>query len=249
MEDSIKRLYGEDIDPAYKSESSGVLGTVLRIADVWAERKYPKYRKARTFSKYITGEERIPTGRELVDSAYKQHVETPVKKRVRNIFAKGGKYVTERFDEGVVRYAVQNYINGVSNVPIEVREDIEYDRKKVWGIWDKKKIVHLPAYKIKKDLGAYSEEIRKEVGLENHEFEDALEHYVKIHEIAEKRLAEYLGEMLSEEKHGWLQAKVVDYLRSSENEAARKVGEVGYRIDSLRKGEFGDFIRKYRLTA
>jgi len=249
VKDSIKELYGEEIDPAYKSQSTGILGTVLRIAGVWVERKYPKtFRTVKSLRKYATGEERVPTVEEIAGSAYKQHVEAPVKKRVRDIFAKRSEYATERFDEGVIRYAVQDYINGVSRVPFFEKDKVEYDNKEVWGVWYPDKIEYLRAHKIKKDLGPYAEEIRKEVGLEKHDFNHALEHYVKIHELAEKRLSEYVGK-LSEEQHGWLQAKVVDYLRSSEAEAARKVGEVGLRIDNLRTGEFGRSIRKYRLAA
>jgi hypothetical protein len=248
VKDSIKELYREEIDPAYKSESAGILGTVLSIAGVWAEEKYPAYKRLKSLGKYATGGESIPTAREFVHSAYKQHIETPAKKKARDIFARGGKYATERFDEGVVRYAVQDYINGISEVPFIPKERIEYEGKYVWGFQDGKKIEYLPAYKIKKDLGQYSEKIREEVGLDRDQFDKALEHYVKIHELAEKRLSEYVGQ-LSEEQHGWLQARVVDHLRSSEAEAARKVGEVGLRIDNLRTGEFGKSVRKYRLAA
>ena len=251
MEDSTERLFREDMEeivPAYRSESTGILGTVLRIADAWAGSKWPEYGKVKTLGKYATGEERIPTASEFAYSAYKEHVEKPAKKKVRDIFAKRGEYALEKFDEGVVRYAVQNYINGVSELPFIAKDRIEFEGKEVWGFQDGKKIEYLPAYKIKKDLGGYSEKIREEVGLDRGQFDRSLEHYVKIHELAEKRLQEYVGQ-LSEEQHGWLQAKVVDYLRSSEAEAARKVGEVGFRIDSLRKGEFGDSIRKYRLAA
>jgi hypothetical protein len=247
VKDSIKELYGEEIDPAYKSESAGILGTVLRIAGVWAEKKYPTYRRLKSLGKYATGEESIPAVKEIASSVYKQHVEKPAKKKARDIFARAGKYATERFDEGVVRYAVQDYINGFSEVPFIPKERIEYEGKDVWGFQDGKKIEYLPAYKIKKDLGEYSEKIREEVGLDRDQFDKALEHYVKTHELAEKRLSEYVGQ-LSEEQHGWLQARVVDHLRSSEAEAARKVGEVGFRIDRLRKGAFGESIRKYRLA-
>jgi hypothetical protein len=233
----------------YKSEPTGILGTVFKIFDAWAGSKSPSYKRARTFGKYATGEESIPTAREFAYSAYKQYVEKPAKKRARDIvFKRGGKYATDRFDERVIRYAVLNYIKGISEVPFIPKERIEYEGKDVWGFQDGKKIEYLPAYKIRKDLGEYSEKIREEVGLDTSQFDKALEHYVKIHELAEKRLSEYVGQ-LSEEQHGWLQAKVVDYLRSSEAEAARKVGEVGFRIDSLRTGEFGKSIRKYRLAA
>ena len=232
----------------YKPGPSGVLGTVLSIADVFAQRKSPTYRRLKSLGKYATGEESIPTASEFAYSAYKQYVEKPAKKKVRDIFARGGKYAAERFDERVVRYAVQDYINGVSEVPFISKERIKYEGKDVWGFQDGKKIEYLPAYKIKKDLGGYSEKIREEVGLDRGQFDKALEHYVKIHELAEKRFSEYVGQ-LSEEQHGWLQARVVDYLRSSEAKAARKVGEVGLRIDSLRTGEFGKSIRKYRLAA
>jgi hypothetical protein len=233
----------------YKPEPSGVLETVFRIFDAWAGRESPAYRRARAFGKYATGEEKIPSAKEFAYSAYKQHVERPAKKRAREIVLKrGGKYATERFDERVVRYAVISYINGFSEVPFIPKERVVYEGRDVWGKQDGKKVEYLPAHRIKKDLGQYAEEIRKEVGLDKYQFDSALEHYVKIHELAEKRLQEYVGQ-LSEEQHGWLQAKVVDYLRSSAVKDAKKIGEVGFRIDSLRKGEFGDSIRKYRLAA
>ena len=126
MEDSTKRLYGEEIGSDYRPGPSGVLGTVLSIADVFAQRKSPVYRNARAFGKYFTGEERIPTASEFVHSAYKQHVEKPAKKKVRDIFARGGKYAAERFDERVVRYAVQDYINGLSELPFIAKDRIEF---------------------------------------------------------------------------------------------------------------------------
>jgi hypothetical protein len=248
VKDSIKELYGEEIDPAYKSEPSGVWGTVLRIAGVWAEEKSPTYRRLKSLGKYATGEERVPTVREIADSAYKQYVEAPVKKRVRDVFAKRGEYALEKFDEGIVRYSIQDYINRLSEIPFVPKDRIEYEGNEVWGFQDGEKAEYLRARKIKENLGNYAYEIKNELGLTETELDSALEDGVKIHELAEKRLSEYVGQ-LSEQKHGWLQAKVVDYLRSSEDPKIKRIGEVFYRVDFLRQdSEFGKWIDFYRKT-
>jgi hypothetical protein len=247
-----RELFTDDIatDSVQKPESPAKTAKIYNFLDEWAKRRYPAYAKAREAWKYATGEERIPSGAEIARSIYKKHIETPAKKKVRDIFAKRGKYALEKFDEAIIRYAVHDYINGISEVPFNEKERIVYEGKEVWGFQDGRKIEYLPAYKIKKMLGQHYDIIRNELGLEKGQFDKALEHQVRVHELAEKRLMEYSGESrLSEDRHGWLQAKVEKYLASAHNDAAKIVGRVAYKIDSLRDDEFGRWIRKYRLAA
>jgi len=247
-----RELFTDDIGSysAQKSEPPKKTAKVYNFLDEWAKRRYPAYAKARGAWKYATGEERIPSGTEIARSIYKKHIETPAKKKVRDIFAKRGKYALEKFDEAVIRYAVHDYINGISEVPFHEKERIVYEGKEVWGFQDGRKIEYLPAHKIKKMLGQQYDIIRTELGLEKGQFNKALEHYVKVHELAEKRLMEYSGESkLSEDRHGWLQANVERYLAASENDAVKMIGRIAYKIDNLRGDEFGLSIKKYRLAA
>jgi hypothetical protein len=247
-----RELFTDDVGgySSQKSESPKKTAKVYNFLDEWAKRRYPAYAKAIEAWKYATGEERIPSGAEIAKSIYRKHIETPAKKKVRDIVAKRGKYALEKFDEAIIRNAVDNYINGISEVPFQEKERIVYEGKDVWGFQDGRKIEYLPAYKIKKTLGQQYDIIRNELGLEKAQLDKALEHYVKVHEFAEKRLMEYSGESrLSEERHGWLQAKVEKYLTAAENDAAKIVGKVAYRIDSLRDDEFGLSIKKNRLAA
>lgn len=248
-----RELFVDDVGSysAQKPEPPKKTAEVYNFLDEWAKRRSPAYARAREAWKYATGEEKLPTGSEILNTIYKKHIETPVKKKIRDIVAKRGAYALEKFDEGIVRYAIDDYKNRNIEVPVIQKERVEYENEEVWGFQNREKIEHLSAYRMKKMLGKErSDKIKNELGLDDGRYDKALKDYVVMHELAEKRLMEYMGiPRLSKEKHAWLQATIGNYLTESDDKDMKTVGKLAYKIDSLRNDELGLWTRDHRMVA
>jgi hypothetical protein len=211
-----------------------------------------------TWAQLVTGKKKVPSASKILEIE---------RGRLERKLREGGRHVSEQAIRGmlarilgqkygerayrnfydinayrVIRDAVGKYFTGQAGmyfVPIE--DELRYKGKKVFGCHQNGTAFY--TNNPERDLGGHYKNLVEKSGLEKERFDQAFKEYVKIHEFAEATyMNKTLQNELNEEEHGKLQAYL---LKSIKYSGAKEIYKVAVLVDSLRRDEYGQNIRKY----